>query len=57
GSLLARKPDLGGIYTQLLALAENRKLSTYLAKKKIVGVFWGVLLFFVEVKHRNGNFI
>ncbi|KAJ3795723.1 protein kinase, partial [Lentinula aff. detonsa] len=57
GSLLARKPDLGGIYTQLLQLAENRNLSTYLAKKKIVGVFWGLLLFFVEIKHRNGNFI
>ncbi|KAJ3988145.1 protein kinase [Lentinula detonsa] len=57
GSLLARKPDLGGIYIQLLQLAENRNLSTYLAKKKIVGVFWGLLLFFVEIKHRNGNFI
>ncbi|KAJ3741294.1 protein kinase [Lentinula detonsa] len=57
GSLLARKPDLGGIYAQLLQLAENRNLSTYLAKKKIVGVFWGLLLFFVEIKHRNGNFI
>ncbi|KAJ3988149.1 protein kinase [Lentinula detonsa] len=57
GALLARKPDLGGIYTQLLELAENRNLSTYLAQKKIVGVFWGLLLFFVEIKHRNGNFI
>ncbi|KAJ3992333.1 protein kinase [Lentinula boryana] len=36
GSLLERKPDLGGIYTQLLELAEN----------KIAGVFWGLLLFF-----------
>ncbi|KAJ3989392.1 hypothetical protein F5890DRAFT_1486074 [Lentinula detonsa] len=57
GSLLERKPDLGGIYTQLLELAENKNLSTYLSKKKIVGVFWGLLLFFVEVKHRNGNFV
>ncbi|KAJ3744745.1 protein kinase [Lentinula detonsa] len=57
GSLLERKPDLGGIYTQLLELAENKNLSTYLSKKKIVGVFWGLLLFFVEVKDRNGNFV
>ncbi|KAJ4001201.1 protein kinase [Lentinula boryana] len=57
GSLLERKPDLGAIYTQLLKLTENQKLSEYLAKKKIVGVFWGLLLFFVEVKHRKGNFV
>ncbi|KAJ3741413.1 protein kinase [Lentinula detonsa] len=57
GSLLERKPDLGAIYTQLLKLTENQQLSKYLAKKKIVGVFWGLLLFFVEVKHRKGNFI
>ncbi|KAJ3789647.1 protein kinase [Lentinula aff. detonsa] len=57
GSLLERKPDLGAIYTQLLGLAENVKLSEYLSKKKITGVFWGLLLFFVEVKHRKGNFV
>ncbi|KAJ3749402.1 protein kinase [Lentinula detonsa] len=57
GSLLERKPDLGAIYTQLLGLAENVKLSEYLSKKKITGVFWGLLLFFVEVKHRNGKFV
>ncbi|KAJ3992811.1 protein kinase [Lentinula boryana] len=57
GLLLERKPDLVGIYTQLLNLVENERFSAYLTKKNIVGVFWGLLLFFVEVKHRNGNFI
>ncbi|KAJ3790473.1 hypothetical protein GGU11DRAFT_836768 [Lentinula aff. detonsa] len=49
GSLLERKPDLDGIYAQLRELAENKNLSTYLSKKKIVGVFLGLLIFFVEV--------
>ncbi|KAJ3988170.1 hypothetical protein F5890DRAFT_1493790 [Lentinula detonsa] len=49
GSLLERIPDLDGIYAQLRELAENKNLSTYLSKKKIVGVFLGLLIFFVEV--------
>ncbi|KAF8826602.1 hypothetical protein HHX47_DHR5000074 [Lentinula edodes] len=58
GSRIERKPDLGGIYIQLLNLSEDQELSNYLEKKKkIVGVFWGLLLYFVEVKHRKGNFI
>ncbi|KAJ3883177.1 protein kinase [Lentinula edodes] len=58
GSRIERKPDLGGIYLQLLELSEDEGLSDYLEKKKkIVGVFWGLLLYFVEVKHRKGNFI
>ncbi|KAJ3898191.1 protein kinase [Lentinula edodes] len=58
GSPIERKPDLGGIYIQLLNLSEDQELSNYLEKKKkIVGVFWGLLLYFVEVKHRKGNFI
>ncbi|KAJ3862982.1 protein kinase [Lentinula novae-zelandiae] len=58
GSRIERKPDLGGIYIQLLKLAEGEELSDYLEEnKKIVGVFWGLLLYFVEVKHRKGNFI
>ncbi|KAJ4471217.1 protein kinase [Lentinula lateritia] len=58
GSRIERKPDLGGIYIQLLKLTEGEELSEYLEKnKKIVGVFWGLLLYFVEVKHRKGNFI
>ncbi|KAJ4471209.1 protein kinase [Lentinula lateritia] len=58
GSRIERKPDLGGIYIQLLKLTEGEELSDYLEKnKKIVGVFWGLLLYFVEVKHRKGNFI
>ncbi|KAJ3914822.1 protein kinase [Lentinula edodes] len=58
GSRIERKPDLGGIYLQLLELTEDEGLSDYLEKKKkIVGVFWGLLLYFVEVKHRKGNFI
>ncbi|KAJ3996560.1 hypothetical protein F5050DRAFT_1807619 [Lentinula boryana] len=57
GSLMERKPDLGVIYTQLLGLAENVKLSEYLSKKKITGVFWGLFLFFVKVKHRKGKFV
>ncbi|KAJ4478136.1 protein kinase [Lentinula aciculospora] len=57
GSLIQRKPDLGGIYNRLLKLTKNKKLSEYLAKKKVKGVFWGLLLFFVEVKHRKGNFV
>ncbi|KAJ3808911.1 hypothetical protein F5876DRAFT_78260 [Lentinula aff. lateritia] len=58
GSRIERKPDLGGIYIQLLELTEDQELSDYLEKnKKIVGVFWGLLLYFVEVKHRKGNFI
>ncbi|KAJ3804471.1 hypothetical protein F5876DRAFT_70609, partial [Lentinula aff. lateritia] len=57
GSRIERKPDLGGIYLQLLDLTEVQELSDYLEKKKIVGVFWGLLLYFVEVKHRKGNFI
>ncbi|KAJ3892940.1 protein kinase [Lentinula edodes] len=58
GSRIERKPDLGGIYLQLLELTEDEELSDYLEKnKKIVGVFWGLLLYFVEVKHRKGNFI
>ncbi|KAJ3762920.1 protein kinase [Lentinula raphanica] len=57
GSLLERKPDLGVIYAQLLDLAENESLSECLAENDIKGVFWGILLFFVEVKHKKGNFI
>ncbi|KAJ3851450.1 protein kinase [Lentinula lateritia] len=58
GSRIERKPDLGGIYIQLLKLTEDEGLSDYLEKnKKVVGVFWGLLLYFVEVKHRKGNFI
>ncbi|KAJ3928147.1 MAG: protein kinase [Lentinula lateritia] len=58
GSRIERKPDLGGIYIQLLKLTEGEELSDYLEEnKKIVGVFWGLLLYFVEVKHRKGNFI
>ncbi|KAJ3889009.1 protein kinase [Lentinula edodes] len=57
GSLIARKPDLGGIYIELLKLTKNKKLSDYLAKKKIVGVFWGLLLYFIEVKHEQGRFV
>ncbi|KAJ3900780.1 protein kinase [Lentinula edodes] len=57
GSLLERKPDLGVIYIQLLELTKNAKLSKYLGKNKIAGVFWGLLLFFVEVKHEKGRFI
>ncbi|GAW04676.1 protein kinase [Lentinula edodes] len=57
GSLLERKPDLGAIYIQLLELTKNAKLSKYLGKNKIAGVFWGLLLFFVEVKHEKGRFI
>ncbi|KAJ3909431.1 protein kinase [Lentinula edodes] len=57
GSLIARKPDLGGIYVELLKLTKNKKLSDYLAKKKIVGVFWGLLLYFIEVKHEQGRFV
>ncbi|KAJ3827068.1 protein kinase [Lentinula raphanica] len=57
GSLLERKPDLGGIYRQLLQLADNRNLSTYLQKTRVTGVFWGLLLYFVEVKDHNGNFV
>ncbi|KAJ3848372.1 hypothetical protein EV368DRAFT_68332 [Lentinula lateritia] len=54
GSLLKRKPGLGGIYSQLLELTENKKLSTYLAKKNIFGVFWWLLLLFAEVKLGKG---
>nr|AEN14453.1 protein kinase [Lentinula edodes] len=57
GSLIARKPDLGGIYIELLKLTKNKKLSDHLAKKKIVGVFWGLLLYFIEVKHEQGRFV
>ncbi|KAJ3920785.1 protein kinase [Lentinula edodes] len=57
GSLVARKPDLGGIYTELLGLTENEKLSDYLAKNNIMGVFWGLLLYFIEVKHERGRFV
>ncbi|KAJ3845834.1 hypothetical protein EV368DRAFT_90018 [Lentinula lateritia] len=40
----------------LLELTKNTKLSKYLTKK-ITGVFWGLLLFFVEVKHKKEHFI
>ncbi|KAJ3910150.1 hypothetical protein F5879DRAFT_930218, partial [Lentinula edodes] len=53
-SLLKRKPGLGGIYSQVLELTENKKLSTYLAEKNIFGVFWWLLLLFAEVKLRKG---
>ncbi|GAW07698.1 protein kinase [Lentinula edodes] len=53
-SLLKRKPGLGGIYSQVLELTENKKLSTYLAEKNIFGVFWWLLLLFAEVKRRKG---
>ncbi|KAJ3860478.1 hypothetical protein EV359DRAFT_85284, partial [Lentinula novae-zelandiae] len=54
GPLLKRKPGLGGIYSQLSELTENKKLSTYLAEKNIFGVFWWLLLLFAEVKLRKG---
>ncbi|KAJ3855628.1 protein kinase [Lentinula lateritia] len=57
GSLSARKPDLGGIYAELLNLSENEKLSDHLAENQIVGVFWGLLLYFIEVKHERGRFV
>ncbi|GAW04139.1 protein kinase [Lentinula edodes] len=34
GSPIERKPDLGGIYIQLLNLSEDQELSNYLEKKK-----------------------
>ncbi|GAW07701.1 protein kinase [Lentinula edodes] len=52
GSLLERN----GIYSPLLKLTENKKLSTYLADKNIFGVFWGLLLLFVEVNLRKKGF-
>ncbi|KAJ3858952.1 protein kinase [Lentinula novae-zelandiae] len=54
GSLLKRKPGLGVISSQQLALTENKELSTYLAEKNIFGVFWWLLLLFAEVKLRKG---
>ncbi|KAJ3860477.1 protein kinase [Lentinula novae-zelandiae] len=52
GSLL----EMNGIYSPLLKLTENKKLSTYLADKNIFGVFWGLLLLFVEVNLRKEGF-
>ncbi|KAJ3860474.1 hypothetical protein EV359DRAFT_67292 [Lentinula novae-zelandiae] len=54
GSLLKRKPGLGGIYNQLLKLTENKILSTYLAEKNIFEVFWWLLLLFAEFKLKKG---
>ncbi|KAJ3723131.1 hypothetical protein C8R42DRAFT_27351 [Lentinula raphanica] len=52
-SLLELYPDFGGIYRQLLYLAGNYVLSTFLQETQTTGVFWGLLLYFLDVKHET----
>ncbi|KAJ3920781.1 protein kinase [Lentinula edodes] len=56
-SLLERKSDLSGIYIQLQELLENRSLSDYLAERNITGIFWGLLILFVEVGCQKKDFV
>ncbi|KAJ3883193.1 protein kinase [Lentinula edodes] len=56
-SLLERKSDLSGIYIQLQGLLENRSLSNYLAERNISGIFWGLLILFVEVGCQKKDFV
>lgn len=55
GSLIQRRPDLGVIYFQLLKLTERKDLTKFLDERKITGVFWGLLLYFIEVKDDEGH--
>ncbi|KAJ3755798.1 protein kinase [Lentinula raphanica] len=52
-SLLERYPNFGGIYRQLSYLAGNYVLSTFLQETQTTGVFWGLLLYFLDVKHET----
>ncbi|KAJ3851435.1 protein kinase [Lentinula lateritia] len=56
-SLLERKSGLSGIYIQLQELIENRSLSDYLAERNITGIFWGLLILFVEVGCQKEDFV
>ncbi|KAJ3860489.1 protein kinase [Lentinula novae-zelandiae] len=56
-SLLERKSDLSGIYIQLQELLENRSLSDDLAERNITGIFWGLLILFVEVGCQKKDFV
>ncbi|KAJ3892939.1 protein kinase [Lentinula edodes] len=47
-SILERKSGLSKIYIQLQVLIENRSLSDYLAERNMTGIFWGLLILFVE---------
>ncbi|KAE9382865.1 hypothetical protein BT96DRAFT_930133 [Gymnopus androsaceus JB14] len=55
GSLIKRRPDLGAIYLQLLNLSKREDLAEWLEKHQVKGVFWGLLLYFVEVKDEKGH--
>ncbi|KAE9384080.1 hypothetical protein BT96DRAFT_842818 [Gymnopus androsaceus JB14] len=55
GSLIKRRPDLGAVYLQLLNLSKREDLAEWLEKHEVEGVFWGLLLYFVEVKDDNGH--
>ncbi|KAJ3808913.1 protein kinase [Lentinula aff. lateritia] len=56
-SLSERKSGLNGIYIQLQELIENRSLSDYLAERNITGIFWGLLILFVEVGCQKKDFV
>jgi hypothetical protein len=57
GSRADRVPDIAAIYRQLLEVADDETLDHYFEHKRVKGVFWGLLLYFVEVKDRNGAFL
>ncbi|KAF9065076.1 hypothetical protein BDP27DRAFT_1405002 [Rhodocollybia butyracea] len=57
GSRISRVPDIAAIYRQLLAVADDETLDEYLRENRVKGVFWGLLLYFVEVKNKNGAFL
>lgn len=57
GSPLVKSPDLGILYSSLFGETE---LEDYLREHKsevATNIFWGLLLYFLEVKHRDGKFI
>lgn len=57
GSRVSRVPDIAAIYRQLLGVVDDETLDEYLENNRVKGVFWGLLLYFVEVKNKNGAFL
>jgi hypothetical protein len=57
GSPLDKSPDLGVLYSSLFG---EKDLEDYPRERRLevaMNVFWGLLLYFLEVKHKNGKFI
>jgi hypothetical protein len=57
GSPLAKSPDLGVLYSTLFGAQDAEEYLREHRSEVAVTIFWGLMLYFLEVKHRNGRFI